>query len=101
MDLNTLVTSGFRIVGIVATPLVLYFGGGVFGVVTVLMIASVLTLTGHIYASGRFCRNFFSGTIDRQLIRPLLRFGGVLAVSAVAGVVLANLEKLVLPRVTS
>src|SRR5688572_18336492 len=74
MDLNTLVASGFRLIGIVATPFVLYFGGGVLGVVTVLMIASLLTLSGHVYASSRLLPNLLTGTIDRQLIRPLLRF---------------------------
>lgn len=101
MDLNTLVTSGFRILGIIATPIVLYLGGGISGAVLVLMIASLSTLAGHIFISGKLLPSLFGTTIDRQSIRPMLKFGGAFAMSGIAAVLLVNAEKLILTRVTS
>ena len=101
MDLNTLVTSGFRILGIIATPIVLYLGGGIVGAVLVLMIVSLLTLAGHMFISRRLLPDLFGVTIDRQSIRPLIKFGGALAIAGIAAAMLLNVEKLVLTRVTS
>jgi O-antigen/teichoic acid export membrane protein len=101
MDLNTLVNAGFRILGLIATPVAIYISGGVVGAVFVLMVASFLTLVGHIFVSGTLLNRLLSFGIDKTLIKPLLLVGGAFATSAVAGVVLANSEKLILARVTS
>nr|MBP9663348.1 flippase [Pyrinomonadaceae bacterium] len=101
MDLNTLVTSGFRILGIIATPIVLYLDGGIFGAVLVLMIASLLTLAGHIFISGKLLPSMFGVTIDMQSVRPMLKFGGAFAMSGIAAALFVNAEKLILTRVTS
>lgn len=101
MDLNTLVTSGFRTLGIIATPIVLYLGGGIAGAVFVLLAASLLTLLGHLYISGRLLRHLFEFTVDRRAIRPMLKFGGALVVGGVAGILLVNVEKGVLARMVS
>ncbi len=92
MDLNTFVTSGFRILGLIATPFAVYIDG-VVGAVFVLMIASLLTLAGHILISGRLVRHLFATAIDRPAIRPMLKFGGALVVSGIATMVLSNGEK--------
>ncbi len=101
MDLNMLVIASFRIMGIIATPVVIYLGGGILGAVIVLMVASLLTLAGHIYMSGRLLPSLFDTTIDRKVIRSLIKFGGAVAISAVAGVLLLNLEKVVLAKTVS
>jgi O-antigen/teichoic acid export membrane protein len=101
MDLNTLVTTGFRMLGLVATPFVLYFGGGIAGAAFVLLASAALTLAGHFFISSRLLRELVRLSIDRNIIKPLLVFGGALAVSNVAGILLVNLEKAVLPRVAS
>ena len=101
MDLNTLVTVGFRIVGLIATPLVLFLGGSIAAVVFVLMVASLLALVGHLLVSRRLLRHLFELTIEPAAIRPMLRYGAALAGAGVAGVLLLNLEKLVLARTTS
>ena len=101
MDLNTLVTSGFRMAGIIATPIVIYLGGGILGAVTVLFMAALATLLGHLWVSGRLLPQLFDLSIDRNLIRPLLKFGGALAISGIAMVLLVNLEKLVLAKATT
>ncbi|KXK07286.1 MAG: polysaccharide biosynthesis protein [Acidobacteria bacterium OLB17] len=101
MDLNTFVTSGFRILGVIATPIVIYLGFGILGAVTVLLVAALLTLAGHIYTSGRLLPELYSLTLDRTIIRPLLKFGGPLALAAVASLTLLNAEKGILPMLVS
>src|SRR5690606_1254035 len=101
MDLNTFVNSGFRILGIAATPIVIYLGGGILGAVIVLLAAALLTLGGHVYMSGRLLPPLFDISLDRNAIRPLLKFGGPIVASGVAAVLLANLEKGILPWLTS
>ncbi|MCC6328022.1 MAG: flippase [Acidobacteria bacterium] len=101
MDLNTFVTSGFRILGIAATPFVIYLGGGILGAVLVLCTGTFLTLVGHIYTSGRLLPRLYGLTFDRALFRPMAKFGGALAFVAVAGILLVHSEKLFLARLTS
>ncbi len=101
MDLNTFVNTGFRLLGVVAIPIVLHFGGGIVGAVMVLMVASLLTLFGHIWVSGRLLSEMFRFSIDRSLVKPLLRFGGPLVISGIAAILLVNLEKIVLTRAAS
>lgn len=97
MDLNTFVTSGFRMLGIAATPIVIYLGGGILGAVVVLFIASLLTLAGHIYTSGRLLPQLFDISLDRQALRPMLKFGSAIVGASIAALSLLNLEKLILP----
>ena len=101
MDLNTLVNSGFRIIGAITIPIVIYLGGGLLGVFIVLFAASSLTLFGHLFFSGRLLKGLFQTSIEREAIRPLLRFGGGLVIAGAAALLLINLEKLVLTRITS
>lgn len=101
MDLNTFVTSGFRILGIAATPIVIYLGGGILGAVIVLFVASLLTLFGHIYVSGRLLPNLWDLSLDRTVIRPLLKFGTALAIAAMGSLLLLNAEKGMLPMLVS
>ena len=98
MDLNTLVNAGFRVIGLAATPIILYLGGGIAGALFSLMIASFLTLIGHLFISSRLLKELFRFSINRKIIRPLLKFGGALAISGIAAILLVNLEKLVLAR---
>ena len=101
MDLNTLVSTGFRLLGVVVTPVVLYLGGGIVGAITVVMIASLLTLVGHIIVSRRLLPSLLGKTIDRTMTGPLLKFGRAYAISAIAAILLGSTEKLVLARATS
>ena len=101
MDLNTLVTSGFRILGLIALPIIIYLGGGIIGAVFVLLIASVLTLLGHFVISARLLPNLVGVTVSRELFRPFLRLGGALVGAGIASVLLVNLEKVVLARTAS
>jgi O-antigen/teichoic acid export membrane protein len=101
MDLNTLISTGFRLFGIISTPVVLYYGGSVASATAILMLSSVLTLIGHICVSSRLLKELLEFSINKNVIKPLLKFGGALAVSGIAGILLVNLEKIVLVRATS
>ncbi len=101
MDLNTLVNAGFRILGAIAVPIVIYLGGGIAGAIMVLIAVSSLTLLGHIFVSGRLLRELFQTSIERAAVRPMLKFGAALVIGGIAAALLANSEKLVLTRVTS
>lgn len=101
MDLNTLVNSGFRILGLIATPIVIYLGGGIVNAVLVLFLASALTCLSHILVSSKLNPALLRGSVDRGLIPKLLRFGAPLGLSGIATVVLFNLEKAVLAATVS
>lgn len=101
MDLNTLVSAVSRIMGMIATPIVLYLGGGITGAILVLLGASCVTLAGHIIISGKLLPHLYGITIDKSAIRHLLKYGGTFAISGIAAVLLVNGEKLVLTRTTS
>jgi O-antigen/teichoic acid export membrane protein len=101
MDLNTLVTAGARIAGLIAAPVIIYLGGGVAGAVAAFAMSNIATFFGHLFTSGRLNAELLHMSIDRRLIRPLLRFGGALAISSIAAVLLVNLEKIVLTKQTS
>ena len=101
MDLNILITSGFRLVGILLTPLVIYLGAGIVGAVLVALAVSVLTLAGHVLVSARLLPELIGTSIDRDSVRPLMKFGWSLMIAGIAAVLLVNLEKFVLTRVTS
>ena len=101
MDLNTLVTTGFRVLGLIATPFVLYFGGGVAGAAFVLLVSAALTLAGHFFISSRLLKELARISIDRSVFQPLLKFGFPLAISNIAAILLVNSEKAILARSAS
>lgn len=97
----TVVNAGFRMLGIIATPVVIYFGFGIVGVASVLLATALMTLAAQVYLSGRLLPNVYALTIDRGAVRPLLKFGGALVGASIAGLLLANAEKAILPLITS
>lgn len=101
MDLNITIASGGRLVGILATPVVIYLGGGVTGAVVAALAASLLTLIGHLVVSARLLPELAGFSLDRATFRPMLRFGFSVLIAFIAGSLILQLEKFVLVRVTS
>ncbi len=101
MDLNTFINAGPRIAALIATPIVIHLGFGLVGAVAVLLITSVLNLAGHLFVSHRLLRSLSSLSFDRLALRPLLRFGGALVASGIAGPLLTNAEKGILAATVS
>ena len=102
MDLNTYINAGTRVAGLIATPILLYYGYGIVGVAAALFITNLICLIGHLIVSSHLLDgNLFAFTFDRAMVRPLLNFGGGYIAAAIAGVVLMNGEKLILTNSTS
>ncbi len=101
MDLNTFVSSGFRMLGLVATPVTIYLGGGIIGAAAVLLAVSMLTLAANLFVSGKLLNELLKFKLDRTAARPMLKFGLGLVGASAAALSLANLEKLILPGFTS
>ncbi|MCO6512358.1 MAG: oligosaccharide flippase family protein [Aridibacter famidurans] len=95
-DLNTAINATTRILGIIATPIVIWMGYGITGVLAALFCASLLNLTAHLIVSRSLLKSLFETTIERSLVGALLRYGGGLSLAGVAAVLLGNLEKAVL-----
>lgn len=101
MDLNAAVTSSFRVLSLILTPVVIYLGWGLIGAALVQLAAALLTFAGHVYFSGRLLPNLFGWTIESSYIKILLSFGGAIVLSHMAVLVLINAEKAILARGTS
>jgi len=101
MDLNTAINAVPRILGLIATPVIIYFGYGIVGAVTVLLVASLFNLFGHIIISGRLSPNLFGITIDRCVAKRMVGFGGSLVLVALAGIILVHAEKGILASAVS
>jgi O-antigen/teichoic acid export membrane protein len=101
MDLNSIVNGGPKILMALATPLILYLGGGIIGAVWLGLFASVLSLVLSLYYSSTFLPRLLSAPVDRSLVRPLLVFGRGWFFASVAAALLGNMEKLILAKLVS
>lgn len=101
MDLNQFTVAVPKILLAGVTPIILYMGGGVFEAVTWALVVSTGGMTVTLCISGRLLKELFKPGIDKDLLSPMLKFGGSAMVAAAAGVMLTNLEKLVLTSIVS
>jgi O-antigen/teichoic acid export membrane protein len=101
MDLNTSTVAGPKILLAVATPAILYFGGGIIGAISWVLVIAVVTNAVVIFFSGRLLPQLFETQINRTYIGPLLKFGGAWFVAIVAGILIGNLEKFILTSLVS
>lgn len=101
MDLNTYINAGTRIVGYIATPIMISTGFGIVGGVAVLLMVSLISLMSHLFVFRTLLSDLSYRSIDRSIIRPLLKYGGALATAGVASVLLVNAEKGILAATVS
>lgn len=101
MDLTTIIGTIPRTIVIVATPIALYLGFGIVGAVTLTLAAAVVVFTAQLYFSGKLLPELFNTGIDRNLLRPLVKFGGAWIIAMIAAMLLVNFEKLALSRLVS
>jgi O-antigen/teichoic acid export membrane protein len=101
MDLVVLITTGTATGQILLVPVVLVLGGGLTGAVMVVAGAALAAALLHAVVGMRLLPPLRRPHVSRDLLKPLARFGGALVVSTIAGTILANLEKLILPRYAS
>ena len=101
MDLNAAINAASRIVASVGTVIVLYVGGGILGAAAFALVVATLGLAAHILVSGHLLRDFLGVSLDRRMIRPMLKFGFGLSIAGIAAIFLINLEKLLVTRLIS
>jgi O-antigen/teichoic acid export membrane protein len=101
MDLVVLVTAGTSAGQILLVPVVVFLGGGLTGAVLVVVGAAVTAALLYAAIGARLLPRLRRPHVSREIMKPLARFGGALVVSSITGTVLANLEKLLLPRYVS
>lgn len=101
MDLNTVTSALPKILLAAATPFILYFGGGIVGAVSWAFIVATATLVIVFFFSGRLLPQLFKPAFDKELLRPLLKFGGGLVIGGIAVMLLVNFEKFALTRLVS
>ena len=101
MGLNSITSTVPKILMAVITPIVLYFGGGVIGAVWVGFFAGLLGVALVLFFSARLLPELLTPDVRTDYFSPLLKFGGGLVIGGIAGILLTNLEKLVLTRLVS
>jgi O-antigen/teichoic acid export membrane protein len=101
MDLNAAINASGRVILAFGTVVVLYLGGGIGGAAAFGLAIALLTLSLHLIVSSRLVRGGFEFTFNRDLARPMLRFGGGMLISGIAGILLINSEKLLLTKLVS
>lgn len=99
MDLNTFINAGTRILGLIAIPIVLYLGLGIIGAVTMLLAASALNLFGQIAVGIGLLPKLRSFSVERSMLRPIVRFGLGLTGASLAFLALSYLDKGLLPAI--
>jgi O-antigen/teichoic acid export membrane protein len=101
MDLNMLTSAIPKILLAAVTPFILYFGGGLIEAVSWALIVGVGIIAAAVYFSARLLPRLATISINRDLARPLIKFGGAWFVAMVAAMLLTNLEKFVLTKLVS
>jgi O-antigen/teichoic acid export membrane protein len=101
MDLNAAINAASKVAASVGTVIVLYAGGGILGAAAFALVVATLGFVAHILVSGHLLRDFFGISLDRRIIRPMLRFGFGLSIAGIAAIFLINLEKLLVTRLIS
>jgi len=101
MDLNMLTSAIPKILLAAVTPFILYFGGGLIEAVSWAFIVALGIVAVGRYFSARLLPDLKKITFNRDLTRPLLKFGGAWFIAMVAAMLLVNLEKLLLTTMVS
>ena len=101
MDLNTLINAIPRILGLIATPIVIYLGYGIVGAIAVLLIASTVNLTGHLIVSRRLLSHLIGNSIEVNRLTAMTKFGFAFVISGIAAIALVNAEKGILAATVS
>lgn len=101
MDLQTFITAGTRTFGHVATPIVLYFGFGIIGAVSVICAAAFINLVWQIIVSRKLLPQLFDSGLEMPAIGKMLRYGSSIVIASVAVLLLNNIEKGLLAKTVS
>jgi O-antigen/teichoic acid export membrane protein len=98
MDLNTLNSAIPRIIGLVAVPILIYWGYGVVGAIAANLATSVLSLLLHVVSSGMLLPRLFGRGGASTQVKALLRYGVGIIATLIAAAFLINFEKIIVAR---
>jgi len=101
MDLNALTQAIPRVLLAALTPVVLFYGWGIIGAVSLSFAIGVGTLTSVILLSAHLLPQLSRPAFRSDHVRLLLTFGGAWFIAMIATMLLANLEKFVLTKMVS
>jgi O-antigen/teichoic acid export membrane protein len=101
MDMNMLTSAVPKILLAAVTPVILYFGGHIIGAVSWAFAVSLGTFALVVYFSARLLPRLLVPALNRDLIRPLVKFGGATFIAVVAMMFLGNVEKFFLTKMVS
>lgn len=101
IELLVLITSGITTLQILTVPVVVYYGGGLVGAVSVSTGGAIVTAVLLTIVAMRLLPALRRPRISRDVLKSLAAFGSALMVSSVAEIVLMNAEKVLLPRYAS
>ncbi len=101
MDLNVLINAGGKVIMILATPLVLYFGGGIVEAVFVALVTAIGVFAVNLYMSSRLLPGLLRFSTGREYWKPLLRFGGSIVLYGIGLTLINHLEKFFVTRYSS
>jgi len=101
LDVYTMINAGSMVFQYCLVPFALFLEGGLIAAVGVISGVSVAAAIVHAVASLRLLPSLVWPTIRSTFVVPLVRYGGALAISALAGLMLVNTEKLFLTRFVS
>lgn len=101
MDLNMLVNAVPKILMALFTPFVLYFGGHLLEAVWVAFFGALAVFVGTVFVSVKLLPQLLRFSTDKELFAPMLKFGGGWLIAMIAGILLSNVEKLLLARYVS
>lgn len=101
MDLNMIVNAVPKVLMALFTPFVLYFGGHLLEAVWVAFFGAVAVFVGTLLVSVKLLPELLKFTINKEYFKPLIKFGSGWLIAMIAGILLSNVEKLLLARYVS
>ena len=100
-DLNVRITSGGAILQVISVPIVLALGGGLIAAVTVSAAIAVLTAVVHMLVSHHLQPAVWPPSVQRELMRPLMRYGLAMVLSYGTYIFMTNVDRIILARIDS
>lgn len=93
MDLNSVTIIVTRLIAQIGLPLAFYFGYGIVGAAVVTLVGGVVNLVAQFLISYSMLPTLAGTSVERSAAKPMLHFGSLMAVTGIASMAIAHLEK--------
>lgn len=101
MDLNSAINAGFRILGLLASAIAIYWFVEISMAAVALLVIAVAQLSVQVVTGRHLFVELLPVRFDWHHFGGMVRYGASLAIAGVAGMALVNVDKIVLARVSS